>query len=356
MRNRRDRRRDQVRGHGRDRRSKRRPAGCAADRDPRRGWLAIGLRGARDVGHARAGRSRSTASDLLDGGTGYHDHNWGFWEGVSWQWGRCSTRAVLRLRPRVSAARRRRSRPHARLPRGARTGRPDSATPADVTIAETNDPPPGRPRRIVVRGRGPALDLVMRLTVEDAVVTPFRGPVFRRSTWTSCSSACATPYRARPAIGPSSSRPPAPRRPFAGTSARPPLHKTSWAGQTPERRALYLLFVRPWSAAGAGGRHEEEPIVYGLVEAGALPALFAAGPIAAAIQDGAGMHRFIGHFGGHRGRWGGHGLPAPKRRRSTGNGREVDPAGHRRQRGAGARDAIVGGAIDDLFRLKERTR
>src|SRR6185295_6892001 len=23
----------------------------------------------------------------LDGATGYHDHNWGFWEGVSWQWG-----------------------------------------------------------------------------------------------------------------------------------------------------------------------------------------------------------------------------------------------------------------------------
>ena len=23
----------------------------------------------------------------LDGATGYHDHNWGFWEGVRWQWG-----------------------------------------------------------------------------------------------------------------------------------------------------------------------------------------------------------------------------------------------------------------------------
>ena len=23
----------------------------------------------------------------LAGGTGYHDHNWGFWEGVRWQWG-----------------------------------------------------------------------------------------------------------------------------------------------------------------------------------------------------------------------------------------------------------------------------
>ena len=23
----------------------------------------------------------------LPSGTGYHDHNWGFWQGVSWQWG-----------------------------------------------------------------------------------------------------------------------------------------------------------------------------------------------------------------------------------------------------------------------------
>ena len=26
-------------------------------------------------------------SDRPSGGTGYHDHNWGFWEGVRWQWG-----------------------------------------------------------------------------------------------------------------------------------------------------------------------------------------------------------------------------------------------------------------------------
>ena len=23
----------------------------------------------------------------LAGGSGYHDHNWGFWEGVTWRWG-----------------------------------------------------------------------------------------------------------------------------------------------------------------------------------------------------------------------------------------------------------------------------
>ena len=41
----------------------------------------------------------------------------------------------------------------------------------DVTIEETNDPATGRPRPIVVRGRGPALDLTLELAVEDEVVT-----------------------------------------------------------------------------------------------------------------------------------------------------------------------------------------
>ncbi len=27
----------------------------------------------------------------LDGATGYHDHNWGFWEGVRWQWGQVAS-------------------------------------------------------------------------------------------------------------------------------------------------------------------------------------------------------------------------------------------------------------------------
>ena len=36
---------------------------------------------------------------------------------------------------------------------------------------EANDPVTGRPRSIVVRGRGPALDLTLQITVEDEVVT-----------------------------------------------------------------------------------------------------------------------------------------------------------------------------------------
>ena len=39
---------------------------------------------------------------------------------------------------------------------------------ADVSIVEANDPVTGRPRSIVVRGRGPALDL----TIDEEMVGP----------------------------------------------------------------------------------------------------------------------------------------------------------------------------------------
>jgi hypothetical protein len=42
---------------------------------------------------------------------------------------------------------------------------------AEVSIQETADPRTGRPARIVVQGRGPALELKMELTVEDAMAT-----------------------------------------------------------------------------------------------------------------------------------------------------------------------------------------
>ena len=41
------------------------------------------MSGALDGTIAVAGRATCRSLD----GTGYHDHNWGFWKGVSWQWG-----------------------------------------------------------------------------------------------------------------------------------------------------------------------------------------------------------------------------------------------------------------------------
>ena len=107
----------------------------------------------------------------LDGGTGYHDHNWGFWEGVSWQWGQVQHDDLSliygRVFPPAEAA------DPERLPGFVGVLGPDGplAYATNVTIAETNDAA-GRPQRIEIRARGPALDVTLRFIVESAVTTP----------------------------------------------------------------------------------------------------------------------------------------------------------------------------------------
>jgi hypothetical protein len=107
----------------------------------------------------------------LDGGSGYHDHNWGFWEGVTWQWGHVQHDDLSfvygRVHPPADAA------DADRLPGFlgvlGRDGPIGYST--NVTIEETSDPGSARPRRIVVKGRGPSLAVTMALDVEQAVTT-----------------------------------------------------------------------------------------------------------------------------------------------------------------------------------------
>ena len=104
-----------------------------------RGWLtgyvvpvmSGALNGALDVNGERIS---------LDGGAGYHDHNWGFWKGMSWRWGQVQHgRPVAAIRPHFPSARGRRSRPAARLPRRGRAPtvrsptRPTSRLPKQTT-------------------------------------------------------------------------------------------------------------------------------------------------------------------------------------------------------------------------------
>jgi hypothetical protein len=109
----------------------------------------------------------------LDGGTGYHDHNWGFWKGVSWQWGQVAGDGLSivygRVRPPAAVA------DPARVPGFLAILGPAGPLgfSADVTIAETDDPRLGRPRRIVIDARGASLALRMELDVESAVRTPW---------------------------------------------------------------------------------------------------------------------------------------------------------------------------------------
>ena len=129
------------------------------------------LGGAIDVGGERV---------VLDGGTGYHDHNWGFWRGVSWQWGQAQQGelSVLygRVFPPAEAA------DAARVPGLVgvlgRDGPLGFAT--DVTIAETDDER-GEPRTITVQARSAALEVQLRFEAASAVTTSMaQGPLASR--------------------------------------------------------------------------------------------------------------------------------------------------------------------------------
>jgi hypothetical protein len=116
-----------------------------------------------------------SGADLHLKGTGYHDHNWGFWKGVSWQWGQVQVdtgtpRALSLLYGRVfppsDAA------DPERIPGLLGVLGPDGplAFATDVQITETNGPD-GRPRAIEIRAEGTAIDVTVRFDVASAVTT-----------------------------------------------------------------------------------------------------------------------------------------------------------------------------------------
>jgi hypothetical protein len=118
------------------------------------------------AGSITAGGTKTTLA-----GTSYHDHNWGFWEGVSWRWGQVQHEGLSyvygRVYPPPDAA------DAARVPGFLVALGPDgpAGSTTNVTITETDDPESGRPTRIVVEGRGSGIDLKMDLAVDSAIVT-----------------------------------------------------------------------------------------------------------------------------------------------------------------------------------------
>jgi hypothetical protein len=110
-------------------------------------------------------------------GTGYHDHNWGFWKGVSWQWGQAQHEGLSvvygRVFPPAEAADRE------RLPGFVGVLGPDGPLgfATNVRIDETNTPD-GGPTRITVRALGTGIDLTLRFDVISAVTTKMaQGPL-----------------------------------------------------------------------------------------------------------------------------------------------------------------------------------
>ncbi len=117
-------------------------------------------------------------SIALDGGTGYHDHNWGFWEGVRWEWGQVQSEALSlvygRVYPPPDAA------DSTRLPGFLVAVGPEGPIgyATDVTIAETNAGSKSEPRRIVVSGRSESVELTLDIAVKHITTTRMRGPTF----------------------------------------------------------------------------------------------------------------------------------------------------------------------------------
>jgi hypothetical protein len=118
-----------------------------------------------------SGSVKVDGAELPLAGTSYHDHNWGFWEGVSWRWGQVQhdglSYVYARVFPPPDAA------DPTRVPGFLVALGPDGpvGSTTNVTIIETDDPESGRPARIAVEGRGGGVDLKMDLTVDSAIVT-----------------------------------------------------------------------------------------------------------------------------------------------------------------------------------------
>jgi hypothetical protein len=109
----------------------------------------------------------------LAGGTAYHDHNWGFWEGVRWQWGQVEGQGLSfvygRVYPPVDAA------DSSRLPGFLVAVGPHGPVgyATDVTIEETNTSSASgaEPRRILVSGRSDSLALTLDIAVDHVTTT-----------------------------------------------------------------------------------------------------------------------------------------------------------------------------------------
>jgi hypothetical protein len=128
----------------------------------------------------RLGGTLELANERIafDDGVGYHDHNWGFWQGVSWRWGQLQHDDLSllygRVIPPAAAA------DPARIPGLLGVLGPEGPLgyATNISITETDDER-GDPRTILIRGRSADLDIEARFDVE--VITRSGGLVMLRS-------------------------------------------------------------------------------------------------------------------------------------------------------------------------------
>jgi hypothetical protein len=108
------------------------------------------------------------------GGAGYHDHNWGFWQGVSWQWGQAQQGDLSLLYGRVFPPRE--AADPDRIPGFVGVLGPDGPLgyATNVTIKEENGSggdSSGHPQTITITARSSVLDIHARFDVGSVVTT-----------------------------------------------------------------------------------------------------------------------------------------------------------------------------------------
>jgi hypothetical protein len=129
-----------------------------------RGWIS-GYTAPVLSGTVRAALTVGGEQVAFENAAGYHDHNWGFWRGVRWQWGQVAHDGVSILYGRVF--------PPAdvadpeRVPGFLGVLGPDGPLgfSTNVSIDESGRTA-GQPDRIVVKGRGRAIDVSLMMAVD----------------------------------------------------------------------------------------------------------------------------------------------------------------------------------------------
>jgi hypothetical protein len=140
------------------------------------------------------------ASLSLDGEVGYHDHNWGFWEGVTWRWGQVAHDGLSlvygRIFPPPDVA------DPARLPGLLVALGPEGPLgySMGLKIEEERDAAE-RPLRLRVQAQSTSLDLALDLDVEEVAATALRGPFEREGAAPAELLQLRARYRVRGTIG-----------------------------------------------------------------------------------------------------------------------------------------------------------
>ena len=142
-----------------------------------RGWITgytAPVLSGRVSGSLTIGREQLSLHDAA----GYHDHNWGFWKGVRWQWGQVAHEDLSfiygRIVPPPDVA------DPDRVPgflgvlganASAGSGQGPIGFSTAVTVEERSDAR-GQPQRVTVRARGATIDLTLAFEVDRVVRTP----------------------------------------------------------------------------------------------------------------------------------------------------------------------------------------